>query len=314
MADVSSATVDVGIVAQRANDRAYDLATALRTALENRAAVETTVAVDELTAEHVSIPSVPVAAMAEFDLVVSIGGDGTLLYVAREVGETPILGVNLGEVGFLNAVPPSDALDVVPDVVSQLHADDDLGAQRRTLRRLRATPADAMCGDDTTATATATETTDTENTENTPNWTLEPALNEIVVHGPRRGHGGGATIRVAVDGRQYASGHADGVLISTPTGSTAYNLSEGGPLVHPNADALLVTQMAAVDGRPPLVIDADASVTITVEDAATAFVISDGRNRQQLEPPASVTVTTAPKPTTLVGPQSDFFTALEKLE
>ncbi|ELY90400.1 ATP-NAD/AcoX kinase [Natrialba hulunbeirensis JCM 10989] len=311
MADVSSATVDVGIVAQRANDRAYDLVTALRTALENRAAVETTVAVDELTAEHVSVPGVPVAMMAEFDLVVSIGGDGTLLFVAREVGETPILGVNLGEVGFLNAVAPSDALDIVPDVVSQLHAADDLGTQRRTLRRLTATPAGAGGENGATAPTGATELTDTGPQ---PNWTLEPALNEIVVHGPRRGHGGGATIRVAVDGRQYASGHADGILVSTPTGSTAYNLSEGGPLVHPNADTLIVTQMAAADGRPPLVVDADATVTITVEDAATAFVISDGRDRQKLEPPASVTVTTASEPTTLVGPQSDFFAALDKLE
>ncbi|ADD06402.1 putative NAD kinase (polyphosphate/ATP) [Natrialba magadii ATCC 43099] len=295
MADDPDAAVTVGLVAQRANERAHELAAALQEGLESQAAV-LDVVLDELTASALSVSGRPVAAMSDCDLVVSIGGDGTLLFVAREVSDTPILGVNLGEVGFLNAVAPGDALDVVPEIVSQLQTSEGLETQRRTLRRLTAMPV-----------ANSTEPT-------TDSWTLDPALNEIVVHGPRRGHGGGATITVEVDGRQYVDGHADGVLVTTPTGSTAYNLSEGGPLVHPDSESLVVTQMAATDGRPPLVVDADATVTVTVDDADSAFVISDGRDRQQLEPPASVTIASADDPVTLVGPQSDFFAALEKLE
>ncbi|MFD1565575.1 NAD(+)/NADH kinase [Haloarchaeobius amylolyticus] len=276
--------VAVGIVAQRNNERAQALAATLVDTLEREGA---SVVVDELTGEAIAATPVPVAAMAGRDLVVSIGGDGTLLFVAREVGPTPILGVNLGEVGFLNAVAPEDALDVVTDLVADLEETGTV--EGRELARLQATGVDE-------------------------DWTLEPALNEVVVHGPRRGHGGGATIDVRVDGRQYAESHVDGVLVATPTGSTAYNLSEGGPLVHPSADALVVTQMAATESMPPLVLEPDTELTLTVSGADTAYAISDGRNRQRLEPPATVSISLADESVTLVGPQANFFDGLDKLE
>ncbi|RQG92432.1 NAD(+)/NADH kinase [Natrarchaeobius chitinivorans] len=275
---------DVGIVAQRGNERAQQLTESLVDELEGgREGVS--VVVDEETGSAVDAAAVPVAAMATRDLVVSIGGDGTLLFVAREVGPTPLLGVNLGEVGFLNAVSPDDAVDVVTGLVDRFQRGEDI--EGRELDRLRAR------GD---------------------GWTLEPALNEIVVHGPRRGHGGGASIEVYIDGTRYAGGHADGVLVSTPTGSTAYNLSEGGPLIHPTADALVVTQMAATEAMPPLVVDPDSELTLTVSGSETAYAISDGRNRTRLEPPATVTVTLADDPVTLVGPRTNFVGGLEKLE
>jgi len=276
--------VAVGIVAQRNNERAQTLAATLVETIECEGA---RVVVDELTGEAVDATAVPVAAMTDRDLVVSIGGDGTLLFVAREVSPTPILGVNLGEVGFLNAVAPDDALAVVTDLVDGLEDPDTV--ERRELARLQATGVD----DD---------------------WTLEPALNEVVVHGPRRGHGGGATIDVRVDGHQYAESHVDGVLVATPSGSTAYNLSEGGPLVHPSADALVVTQMAATESMPPLVLEPDTELTLTVTGADTAYAISDGRNRQRLEPPATVSISLADDSVTLVGPQANFFDGLDKLE
>lgn len=276
--------VAVGIVAQRNNERAQALAATLVDTLEREGA---SVVVDELTGEAVEATAVPVAAMAGRDLVVSIGGDGTLLFVAREVGSTPILGVNLGEVGFLNAVAPDDALAVVTDLVADLEETGTV--EGRELARLQATGVD----DD---------------------WTLAPALNEIVVHGPRRGHGGGATVEICIDGQQYAKSHVDGVLVATPSGSTAYNLSEGGPLIHPSADALIVTQMAATESMPPLVIEPDTELTLTVSGTDTAYAISDGRNRQRLEPPATVSVSLAADPVTLVGPQANFFDGLDKLE
>ncbi|MFA9415876.1 NAD(+)/NADH kinase [Natrinema sp. HArc-T2] len=276
--------VAVGIVAQRNNERAQALAATLVDTLEHEGA---RVVVDELTGEAVDATAVPVAAMTDRDLVVSIGGDGTLLFVAREVSPTPILGVNLGEVGFLNAVAPDDALAVVTDLVADLEEAGTVDG--RELARLQATGVDTE-------------------------WTLEPALNEVVVHGPRRGHGGGATIEIRVDGQQYAESHVDGVLVATPSGSTAYNLSEGGPLVHPSADVLVVTQMAATESMPPLVVEPDTELTLTVSGTDTAYVISDGRNRQQLEPPATVSISLADESVTLVGPQANFFDGLDKLE
>lgn len=272
--------VAVGIVAQRDNGRAQALAATLIDTLEDAATV-----VDEATAAAIDADGVPIGSMTDRDLVVSIGGDGTLLFAAREAGGTPILGVNLGEVGFLNAVSPDDAVAVVTDAVETLRRTGSVDG--RELDRLRATG---------------------------EGWALEPALNEIVVHGPRRGHGGGATIEIRVDGEQYAESHADGVLVATPTGSTAYNLGEGGPLVRPGADTLIVNQMAAADAMPPLVVDRDAEISLVVSEAETAYAISDGRSRRELEPPATVDVSVADESVTLAGPQTDFFEALEKLE
>ncbi|WP_049926512.1 NAD(+)/NADH kinase [Halopiger goleimassiliensis] len=275
----------VGIVAQRDNERAQSLAETIATRLEREHGVVPVV--DEATGEAIDVQGVPVAAMADRALVVSIGGDGTLLFVAREVGDTPILGVNLGEVGFLNAVAPADATDVVADVVGRLEESESLPG--RELARLQARDPDGA-------------------------WALDPALNEVLVHGPRRGPGGGATIEVDVDGETYTAAHTDGVLVATPTGSTAYNLSEGGPLIRPGTDALVITGMAPAESMPPLIVDQAAAITLTVTDAPSGYAISDGRNRKPLEPPATVEIGLADDPVRLVGPQTTFFEALEKLE
>ncbi|GAB3038881.1 NAD(+)/NADH kinase [Natronobiforma cellulositropha] len=281
--DADAATeIAVGLVAQRGNERARSLATTLRDALEES---DVTVTVDEETAAAVGGEGVPVAAMSGFDLVVSIGGDGTFLFVAREAGDAPLLGVNLGEVGFLNAVAPAETLETVADLVERLRTDGEIGCHE--VDRLEVSG---------------------------PDWDLPPALNEVVVHGPRRGHGGGATVEISIDGERYAESHVDGVLVATPTGSTAYNLSEGGPLLSPTLEALVVTQMCASDPMPPLVVEGDSEISLTITDAETGYVIADGRNRRPLEPPATVTVGVADTALTLAGPRVDFFEALEKLE
>ena len=280
----------VGIVAQRDNDRAVALATDLGERLRE-AGVE--LVFDETTGESLgdgdqwtaTEPNVTaVEGMAECDLVVSIGGDGTFLFAARGAGTTPIMGVNLGEVGFLNAIAPEEAVETVAAEVE--HIQKTGSARTRTMPRVRA------AGED---------------------WSLAPALNEVVVQAGHRGHGGGATFEITVDGTQYTSSHADGVLVATPTGSTAYNLSEGGPLVHPDVAGLVVSQMAGEEGMPPLVVSADSEVVVEVSGAATAVVVSDGRIREPLSPPASVRLTRANDPVRLAGPPLDFFTALEKL-
>ncbi|MEZ3114876.1 NAD(+)/NADH kinase [Halobaculum sp. MBLA0147] len=298
----------VGIVAQRGNERAASLAGQLRRQLRSKSV---RVAVDEATAAALAVDGTPVDEFDATDLVVSIGGDGTFLYAAHGAGGTPILGVNLGEVGFLNAVAPADAVDAVSEEVRSFEADADAA----TADGVREVPRIAATCD---------------------GWTSRPAVNEIVVQGQRRGHGGGADLTVSVDGAEYTTGHADGVLIATPTGSTAYNLSERGPLVHPSVDALVVNEMAAADGMPPLVVGPDATVDVRIEappargagtesdgsgegpsdegdGAATGVVVSDGRDTHQVEVPTTVSVETTTPPVRIAGPTADFFQALGKL-
>ena len=135
-----------------------------------------------------------------------------------------------------------------------------------------------------------------------------------MVQGPRRGHGGGADLTVRIDGSTYSNGHADGVLVATPTGSTAYNLSEDGPLVHPAVSGFVVTAMSATRGMSPLVVDADATVTVSVTDAAEAVAVVDGRTRTRVAAPAEVTVAVGDDPIRTVGPAADVFEAIGKLD
>jgi NAD+ kinase len=270
--------MDLGIVAQRDNPRAAALAGDIRDA------VDASVAVDEATADAVDAPGIPVAEMHERDLVVSIGGDGTFLFAARNAEATPVMGVNLGEVGFLNVTAPEAAVTAVGRAVEQ-YARDALPVQEHP--RVRATG---------------------------EGWSLPPALNEVVVTGHRRGHGGGVEVEVRVDGSLYSGGTADGVLVATPTGSTAYNLSEGGPLVHPDAAGLVVTEMCAREGMPPLVVGPDSEVVVRVDGPEEAVVVSDGRRTREVALPTDVTVRRSETPVRIAGPDLDFFTALGKLD
>ena len=271
----------VGLVAQKGNSRAAFLAAELRQQLR---ADGVTVAVDTATAEALDLDGTPVEAFDTCDLVVSIGGDGTFLYAARGADGTPILGVNLGEVGFLNAVGPDEAVDVVLDEVAAFRAGE---------MSVRETPRlAARVGD----------------------WTAPPTTNEVVVQGPIRGPSGGVDCDILVDGSRYSSSRADGVLVATPTGSTAYNLSEAGPLVHPGVDALVVNEMCANGGMPPLVVGPESEVTIRVSGTDRAVVVGDGRVLRELDPPTEVRVGRADAPVRVAGPPSDFFEALGKLE
>jgi len=283
----------VGLVGQKDNSRA---ASVVADICERLDATGVDLAVDETTARALDSAwsagppapaeiGVPVDEMADCDLVVSIGGDGTFLFTARGAGSTPIMGVNLGEVGFLNAIPPEAAVETVATEVER--------AQREGRVETREMPRIAAAGED---------------------WTLPAALNEVVVQGPRRGHGGGAALEVRVDGSLYTSGEADGVLVATPTGSTAYNLSEGGPLVHPEVGSLVVTEMCAEESMPPLVVDPDTTVTVRVEAPDGSYAVSDGRARQELDAPTQVSIERADEPVRVAGPPLDFFAALSKIE
>jgi NAD+ kinase len=274
--------MEVGIVARKGSEPASSLAADLRDAV---VAAGEAVWLDEETAD--ALDEVDrgrsVDALVDADLAVAIGGDGTFLFVARNAGDTPILGVNLGEVGFLNAVSPEDAEEAVLAEV------DAFGRGEMAVRE--APRLAARAGD----------------------WSSVPAANEVVIQSDRRGPGAGIDYEVSVDGSRYSGGHADGVLVATPTGSSAYNLSERGPLVGPGVSGLVVNEMAPETGMPPLVVDVDAEGTVAVEGVDEAVVVSDGRNATTLAAPVEVTIERTTPPMRIAGPPSDFFEALGKL-
>ena len=273
--------MQVGIVGQRGRDRAVEVTAAVRERLEDQGI---DVVLDESTARALDVDGVAPEALATCDLAISIGGDGTFLYAARAAGTTPIMGVNLGEVGFLNAVAPDNAVTAAAD------ATDDLATGTLSVRdvpRLQAT-----CND----------------------WTAEPAINEVLVQGPRRGAGVDATVRIAVDGSTYTREIADGVLVATPTGSSAYNLSEGGPLVHPSVDAMVVTPMFPREGTRPLVVDDEATIELHIDDAASGYVVTDGRQARSFDAPFTTSISVSDQPLRIAGPDVDYFEALGKLE
>ncbi|XVH32180.1 NAD(+)/NADH kinase [Haloferacaceae archaeon DSL9] len=276
--------MEVGIVAQKGNMRAAVLAGEIA---ERLTATGVSVRLDDATATALEAPGTgaSVESFDECELVVSIGGDGTFLFAARGAGGRPIIGVNLGEVGFLNPIIPDNAVDAVAAEVESF---------RNGTLAVREAPRLA---------ATCPET----------GWTSNPAVNELVVQGPRRGHGGGVDYTVRIDDSIYSQSHADGVLVSTPTGSTAYNLSEGGPLVHPSIGGLVVTEMCAEEGMPSLVVAGDVTVTLELSDAEYAVVASDGREPHELPVPSTVRIARTDPPVRIAGPTSDFFEALGKL-
>ena len=270
--------MSLGLVAQRGNDQAISLAQELRKAIGSAA-----VSVDEETGNALGIEGTPVEALSTCDLVASIGGDGTFLFAARLIGDTPIMGVNLGEVGFLTAVSPEKAVETIDAEYERARAGRlDL----RTISRLEARNGD---------------------------WTSEPALNELMVHAPQRGTDERLEVVVRIDGNEYDRSTVDGVMVATPTGSTAYNLSERGPLVTPGVGGVVVNQMCADHGRPPVVVPDEAVVEIDVVEGPFAYVVGDGRVQHQIDVPGAVRVSKSANPLCLAGPQIDFFEALNKL-
>jgi NAD+ kinase len=210
---------------------------------------------------------VPCADPAEFpiglDLVVSLGGDGTLL---RAVGlvlaaEVPVLGVNVGRLGFLTEVE-ADGLPAALDAVRS----GDYQVERRTTLAARVLLDGEQVAEDL-------------------------AVNDVVLEKAPRERLAAVAVRLG-DGGPFASYLADGVMVATPTGSTAYSFSAGGPIVSPRLDALLLTPIAPhmVFNRS-LVLHPDEGVRLEVlPDSPPLVETIDGRVVRELPPGAVVDV------------------------
>ncbi len=218
------------------------------------------------------------------ELIVSLGGDGTILFTARQYAdlEIPILGINVGRLGFLAEPLKADTI--------QRMKEGRYGIQSRMRIEAR-----LMEGD-----------------KAVQNFS---ALNDVVVHGA--GFSRMVNLRTIVDNRLLREYRADGVIVATPTGSTAYSLSAGGPLMAPTMEAILVTPLCPhTTSLRSLVLDPSERIEIHVVAARSKITVTiDGQEGSYLGEGQHVLVEKSERVTRLVVPEDyDYFNLLrEKL-
>jgi NAD+ kinase len=204
------------------------------------------------------------------DVVVSFGGDGTMLR-AVDLGTergVPVLGVNCGQMGYLTEVEP----DGLTEALARLRT-GAFTVSERTVLSLTVESSGPAAG----------------------TWT---ALNEAVVEKPHPGRL--VRFEVVINGAPFTSYAADGVIVSTPTGSTAYSFSAGGPIVSPRLACLLLTPVSPhmLFGRTLVLDDSDALELHMTERPALLTI--DGRELGELEPGAVVRCRCGPRPARIV--------------
>ncbi len=220
------------------------------------------------------VPDEP-SAVQHCELVVVLGGDGTLLRGAElaRAADIPLLGVNLGRVGFLAEAEREDLQDVVERIVDQ----------RYEVERRMTLDAKVFLGSEQIGS----------------NW----ALNEASVE--KRSRERMIDVLIEIDGRPFSRWGCDGVVCATPTGSTAYAFSGGGPIVWPDVEALLLVPISAhALFTRPLVAAPSSVISIEVEDGhesgeGTGVLWCDGRRRQELPPGARIEVRRGERPVLL---------------
>ncbi len=229
-------------------------------------------------------------ASRRLDCLITLGGDGTLLRGARTLNgaDTPILGVNLGRVGFLTTAS-SQTLDWALDALVR--------KAYSTEARLALLP-------------TIVDKQGKSRTE-------PEVLNDVVVH--KGGVARVVRLRLAVDGEEVGQYSADGIIVATPTGSTAYSLSAGGPIVVPGVDAIVVTAICPHTlAVRPLVLPSYAEVSIEpippwTEEVLVSF---DGQVGTTMHQGDRLLVKRAERPVLLIrlGPEGFFARMRKKLQ
>ena len=196
-------------------------------------------------------PAYPVEELARHcDLVIVVGGDGSLLHVAKHVGNVPVIGVNRGRLGFLTDVLP----DELESRIGEVLAGEYLSEQRFLLEaEVRREGAGEAVG---------------------------RALNDVVLHPGKFSQM--IAFELFIDDQFVYSQESDGLIVATPTGSTAYALSAGGPIMHPRLDALVLAPMNphSLTSRP-LVVDGNSEVRLIVgaKDGLEPQLSCDGQVR-----------------------------------
>jgi NAD+ kinase len=203
-------------------------------------------------------------------LVISVGGDGTLLRAAHLANraDVPILGVKVGRLGFLTEVEPTEAPDLLGQILEgKLHIEERMALVAEPVGRT--------------------------------SWKPQWALNEVIVEKAARNHL--VTLGALVGGEYVTRFSADGVIVATPTGSTAYSFSARGPIVSPNVNCLLLTPVSPhmVFDRS-IVLAPDEGVTLEVMGEEPALLSADGRPPLELPVGGQVRIERAERPARLV--------------
>ncbi|MFO8010062.1 MAG: NAD(+)/NADH kinase [Dehalococcoidia bacterium] len=217
-------------------------------------------------------------------VIISLGGDGTILRVARLASPAgiPILGINMGTLGFTTEFPASEAMDRIPDLMNGAGWIDERAMLEVEL---------PLHSDFITA----------------------HALNDVVV-------GRGSVIRVIkikanINGQPVASYTTDGVVVATATGSTAYSLAAGGPMLFPNAREFVLTPLIPIKGpSPSLVMPDDTEVELAVQTAHESRVSIDGQVEVSLRNVDTIKIRRSPLVTRLLRlqPRSSYYQILLK--
>jgi len=205
-----------------------------------------------LTSEqHIQLPAMDLFERKEFDadIVISLGGDGTFLKAAMRAvkKKIPILGINTGRLGFLADISPDEMEDTIDEIYNNHYK-----IEERAMLQL---------------------------SSNDERLKEDPyALNEIAIL--KHDSSSMISIRVAVNGQYLNTYQADGLIIATPTGSTAYSLSVGGPIIVPHSQTMAITPIAphSLNCRPIVICD-EWEISLEVESRSHNFLTSiDGRS------------------------------------
>jgi NAD+ kinase len=247
---------------------------------------------EEQTAAHLGLQFENIRVMdaagigADCDAAIVMGGDGTMLGIARQLApfDVPLIGINQGRLGFMTDIPLEGMLDVLARILSGSYK-----AERRTLLEGHVMRAGESIH-------------------------VGMAVNDVVV---MRGTGAGmAELRVEVDGHFMYNQRSDGLIISTPTGSTAYALSAGGPLLHPSLGGIVLVPIAphALSNRP-IVLPESSEIIIEIVRGRDISVNFDMQTFASLQSQDRIVIQRSPHAITFLHPEgwSYYNTLREKL-
>ncbi len=200
----------------------------------------------------------------DIDIIIVLGGDGTLIRVAHLYGacNIPIMGVNMGTVGFLSSIEVAEIEYSLNKLIRHEYSLDE-----RMLLEI-----DVM--------------------QNNQRLNRYYSLNEVSF---RSSQGRILSLGIEIDGQSHAMFRGDGIIIATPTGSTAYSLSAGGPVIDPLLEVLLLTPLAAYHlYRRPLVVDGGREICVYPQSDGLAEISVDGQVKSELNENQYVIVRKAP--------------------
>ena len=217
------------------------------------------------------------------DLVIVVGGDGSMLGAARALAQydTPVLGINRGSLGFLTDILPEHLESQISEVLAGNYTVEQRFLLETEVRR-----------------------------EGVPIGQGD-ALNDVVLHPGKSTRM--IEFELFIDGQFVYSLKADGLIIATPTGSTAYALSAGGPIMHPRLDAIVIVPMYphTLSSRP-IVVDADSELKVVISEDMTIYplVSCDGQNHVTCTPGDTLHIQRKPQKLRLIHPLDHNFYAV----